>query len=269
MHSAGVRFVFVKASQGSLVDSRFAVNWSGAKTARLLRGAYLFYDYRYSVVVNVDTFKQVLSGDPGELPPVIDVESLPGMSLPARSRLLADLASLVDQLIKWRKRMPIVYSNPATFNYLRPLPAWLIQCPLWIAHYGVSQSNVPVEFPFGWHFWQWTDRMDGAQFGVSSRALDGNCWNGSLEALHSWAGISDLPPASPLPISIGEYRCLAALGMIVRDGAGVKCKDTGERVKFGQRVIGYERKLNIDGYNWLRIDPMKSRWIADRWMVKL
>jgi hypothetical protein len=75
------------------------------------------------------------------------------------------------------------------------------------------------------------------------------------------------PVVAPAPEPLAMYRCLATSGMIVRDApAG---KDTGERIVFNQRVTAWERKLNVGGYNWIKLDPGSDKWIADRWMQKL
>src|SRR5689334_20590156 len=42
---AGIRFAFVKATQGTYnTQSHFAGNWSGMKSAGVIRGAYHFFD---------------------------------------------------------------------------------------------------------------------------------------------------------------------------------------------------------------------------------
>ena len=53
VRATGQRYVFVKATEGiTYKDSTFKFNWSGAKTAGLLRGAYHFFR------CNVDAKKQ-------------------------------------------------------------------------------------------------------------------------------------------------------------------------------------------------------------------
>jgi lysozyme len=54
----------------------FKNHWPGAKAAGLLRGAYHFYVEATSPEKQADNFLQVLGDDPGELPPVVDVERL-------------------------------------------------------------------------------------------------------------------------------------------------------------------------------------------------
>ena len=199
MKPAGAHFVFVKVSQGNWRDARFAVNWQGARDAGLLRGGYMFYDYRQSPAVNLDTFRAALEDDPGELPPAVDIEPISGVPMPSQRNMIAALEPVIKGLADWRGRAPLVYSNPATWFYLRPLPQWLADCPLWIAHYGVSNPSVPSEFG-DWRFWQWTDRMDGPRFGTASKQLDGDYWQGSLDQLLAWAGVvKPAPEPEPEP----------------------------------------------------------------------
>src|SRR5690349_2479112 len=43
-HKAGVQFAFVRVSDGATIsDSKFEANWTGAKRANVLRGAYQFF----------------------------------------------------------------------------------------------------------------------------------------------------------------------------------------------------------------------------------
>ena len=42
----------------------------------------------------------------------------------------------------------------------------------------------------GWTFWQYTASGDGPAFGAESKAIDVNLFNGSMEDLKKFAGIS-------------------------------------------------------------------------------
>ena len=67
--AGNVKFVFVRAKYGTFDDARFRANWSGAKAAGLLRGAYLFYrpENDASPIVQAESFVNILGGDLGEL----------------------------------------------------------------------------------------------------------------------------------------------------------------------------------------------------------
>jgi lysozyme len=245
------KFVFIKASQGSWPDVKFKINWANAKSAGLLRGAYLFYDYRINARAQGKFFLSLLAGDLGELPPVIDAEPVPGVAFPDRSAYLAALKDLVELFTAAYGRAPLIYSNPATLTQLKPIPSWLLACPLWIAHYGVNAPN-PMAWP-RWSFWQFTDRLDGLASGVTSKQLDGNYWYGTLEELRNWAGLTAAPaekePAPPVDTEYDSYQ-VTAESLLVRLNPHVGAQIVGSR-KQGDVVRADEVEIWIrDSRGW-------------------
>jgi lysozyme len=125
---AGIRYAFIRTSDGlDHPDERFAKNWAGAKRANIMRGAYQYFRADQDPTSQADMLIAVLARDPGELPPVIDVESDGGKSP----------AELVSRVQTWIARVrdklgvePIVYTRG---------------CP-----------TVPSPWP-KWTFWQHTD----------------------------------------------------------------------------------------------------------------
>ncbi len=194
--AAGAQFVFIKASQGQFTDQDFTYNWSGAKAVGMLRGAYHFFDYRVSASKQAQYLIKLLTDDPGELPPVMDLEVVSTWPLPAVSTLTTMIKTFLTEVETAVKRKPIFYSNPNMIvNLLKPFPSWLSDYPLWIAHYGVPEPTVKNWTT--WKFWQWTDKGDGPGFGMESKGLDMNWYNGSLEDLRAWAGVSVGPTPEP------------------------------------------------------------------------
>ena len=60
------------------------------------------------------------------------------------------------------------------------------QYPLWIANYSMPKPLIP--FPWEdekWLLWQFTATGDGAAYGVESKGIDLNYYNGSLEKFHA------------------------------------------------------------------------------------
>jgi len=186
MHEAGAKFVFIRAGQYIHPDPDFNNNWRASKAAGLLRGAYLFFDYRFPAVNQANMFAARLAGDPGELPPVLDIEYRAAWGRPTRDAMLAAINAFLLRMRELGHKRVIFYSNPDMLLSLAPVPEWLSsQCPLWIAHYGVSAPRHDG-WP-AWTFWQYTDRGDGESFGVESKQLDMDWFNGSEAALHQFA----------------------------------------------------------------------------------
>ncbi len=72
---ADVRFAFVKATQGDFrLDPYFARNWEETKRHGIKRGAYHFFKPEAPVQGQIDLFLRTVTLEPGDLPPVLDVE---------------------------------------------------------------------------------------------------------------------------------------------------------------------------------------------------
>ncbi len=90
--AAGCSFAFAKATEGTgIVDSEFAANWSGMKAAGLARGAYHFFHPSEDAAAQASRFLATVQLQPGDLPPVIDVEVSDG----------ADNATVVAGVQAW------------------------------------------------------------------------------------------------------------------------------------------------------------------------
>jgi GH25 family lysozyme M1 (1,4-beta-N-acetylmuramidase) len=76
MKQAGVQWMIAKATQGTYnTQSSFAYNWSQAKAAGVIRGAYHFFDPTEDGVAQAQHFLAVMGPlEPGDLPPMLDAE---------------------------------------------------------------------------------------------------------------------------------------------------------------------------------------------------
>ena len=91
----GYRFAFIKATEGTTwTDPEFSANWAGAKGAGLLRGAYHYYEPGDDPGQQADFFLNTVwphGGQPllapGDLPPVLDIETTGSQSAAERTCL--------------------------------------------------------------------------------------------------------------------------------------------------------------------------------------
>lgn len=184
--AGGVEFVFIKASQANWIDGDLLDNWVNAKAAGLLRGAYhyLVWDKPYSV--QASTFLGAVQSDLPELMLVVDYEKRSGVISAGSCRLM--LKNTLEYL-KARTSCKIgIYTSPGFWAEFGSADVYWAQYPLWLAHY----TNDPEpRIPKPWSdyiFWQWTDKGPGKALGAESFGLDMNWFNGSREALYTWAG---------------------------------------------------------------------------------
>jgi lysozyme len=185
VRQAGVLFAFIRVADGvSLADPRFASNWAGAKRVGVLRGAYQYFRPEDSAIAQADLLIAAIRRDPGELPPVIDVEADGGQP-PAQ--LAARVRAWVERVRAELRVEPIVYTGP-DFWRERAGGADLAGPPLWLAHYTQGCPAVPSPWT-RWTFWQHTDR--GAVPGVDG-PVDLNLFAGDYLALEELARRSRL-----------------------------------------------------------------------------
>lgn len=175
---AGYRFAFIKACEGTTQDKRFAEHWQNAKEVGFLRGAYGFVHVTYAIRPQADTLLGVLAyHGPGELPPVIDIETAHGQSAEHITRDVAEWLDIVHQATEVR---PIVYTY-ANFSRAHMNGAELAESPLWVAHYGYGLKEPAHSAAWKrWDFWQFSG--SGAIPGITGK-VDLNVYNGTLDEL--------------------------------------------------------------------------------------
>ena len=167
-----IQFIFMKATEGGdYPDKRFVANFDSAKAHGFIRGAYHFYNPKTDPNKQAEFFINSVKLEPGDLPPVLDIEK--------KSK---DIGKLQTDLKLWLRRIeshygvkPIIYAsykfktkylNDSVFN----------SYPYWIAHYYVDS----VQYKGDWKFWQHTDV--GTLPGIEEQ-VDLNIFNGGLEGL--------------------------------------------------------------------------------------
>lgn len=149
---SGVRFAFAKATQGtSHTDSEFSRNWSAMKEAGLIRGAYHYLEPNLDGAKQAKHFLSVVSLEPGDLPPAVDVERT---NRDTNEELLTTLTQYLEEIRTHTGRNAIIYVSPAFWNeHLEPKLEKALPNPLWIAEYNVKSPRQLNKLP-PWTFWQ-------------------------------------------------------------------------------------------------------------------
>jgi lysozyme len=180
--TAGMAFAFAKATEGVNVnDATFATNWSGMKNAGLLRGAYHFFRPAQDAAAQARSFLQAVSLSPGDLAPVLDVETLDGVS---NDTLQSGVRTWLDSVAAQTHMTPTIYASPGFWN--GHLSGDFSSYPLWVAQYGVSAPHLPRGWT-NWNFWQYS--QSGHVDGVSG-AVDLDYFQGSVDDLLAFARTS-------------------------------------------------------------------------------
>jgi lysozyme len=163
-----ISFTFIKATEGlGNEDAFFQRNWKKAKTAGLTRGAYHFFLATKSGRAQAENFINSVTLQPGDLPPVLDIEQtygVPGEKLRERAK------EWLDAIQAYYGTTPIVYTN--VDFYKRYLRDDFDRYPLWVAHY--LEPEQPRIYR-NWIFWQHSEA--GRVNGIVTR-VDFNVFNG-------------------------------------------------------------------------------------------
>ena len=195
--AAGVKYAFVRLSDGTTFrDPKFAQNWSGTKANGIIRGAYQFFRPSQNVNTQADMMIAAIGTyQPGDLPPVIDVEADGGLS-PAT--VAARVRQWVDRVKGALGVDPIVYTGYYFWRDEVGAPSGYANNALWVAAYSSQCPNVPSPW-MRWTFWQYTD--SGSVNGIPGN-VDMNRFNGDLAALQAFANASGSgggPTTPPMP----------------------------------------------------------------------
>ncbi|WPQ64277.1 glycoside hydrolase family 25 protein [Chitinophaga sancti] len=163
-----ISFAFIKATEGiTRQDGNFRQNWSRAKRAGVVRGAYHFFYATRDPLKQAINFQNVVQLESGDLPPVLDIEVSNGQP-PAVIRSTARV--WLEEMKKAYGVKPIIYTN--VHFYETYLGDEFDDYPLWVAHY--YQKKKPASAR-NWLFWQ---HNDGGRVNGISTTVDFNVFRG-------------------------------------------------------------------------------------------
>ncbi|MFN3756579.1 MAG: glycoside hydrolase family 25 protein [Flavobacterium sp.] len=169
-----VSFVLIRASAGkNHLDTQFKANWSAVKNHDIIRGAYHYYRPNENSLLQAQHFINHVTLEPGDLPPVLDIENLPKTQ---------SLDSLKVGLKRWLNKVeqhygvkPIIYTGERYYKDF--LYRDFKEYKFWIANYNFFVETLKDD----WLFWQFTEK--GRVPGINEN-VDINIYNGTPKMLH-------------------------------------------------------------------------------------
>ncbi|MBE6287850.1 MAG: glycoside hydrolase family 25 protein [Mediterranea massiliensis] len=170
-----LRFIFLKATEGGdYADKRFTQHFDSARHYGFVRGAYHYFQPKTDPIKQADFFIRTVRLEPGDLPPVLDVEITGNKN---NAELQAAVKVWLNRVEAHYGVKPILYTS-YKFKKRHLNISSFSTYPYWIAHYYVD--SVRYEGP--WHFWQHTDV--GTVPGIN-KSVDLNVFNGTLAQFDS------------------------------------------------------------------------------------
>lgn len=148
---AGIRFVWIKASEGETVrDRRYARNVRAARDAGLQTGAYHFFRFDCDGVLQAMNLCQALDGEVPPLGVAIDVEIENNPDGIPDETVISNLESMADYLSL--KGIPVTfYTNKEAYS--RYIAERFADYPLWICSFSDYE---PVDDDTHWQYWQYS-----------------------------------------------------------------------------------------------------------------
>ncbi|MFD2999792.1 glycoside hydrolase family 25 protein [Pontibacter toksunensis] len=170
-----VVFSFIKATEGDFrQDPYFSRNWSESKRNGIRRGAYHFFKPQAPIQCQIELFTNSVVLEPGDLPPVLDVEVSDPKVSPAQLR--ESINTWLEAVTAHYGIKPIIYTSQN--YYQRYLKGHFKGYHFWIARYSSVQPE--VHHTDSWMFWQHSDR--GRITGIKTN-VDMNYFLGDVETL--------------------------------------------------------------------------------------
>ncbi|MBD1397482.1 lysozyme [Pontibacter sp. JH31] len=173
---ADVSFAFVKATQDDYrLDPYFGRNWEETKRVGIKRGAYHFFIPAAPVQGQIDLFINTVALEPGDLPPVLDVEVIEKHT--SGTEMRRSMHIWLEAITKHYGVKPIIYTNQNF--YRRWLQGHFKDYHFWIARYNTIEPEIHQEDK--WLFWQYSDtgRLPGVR-----AAIDLNFFAGDMNTLN-------------------------------------------------------------------------------------
>ena len=179
VRNSGKTFAFVRATEGlTITDQAFDHHWPVMKMDGIIRGAYhFFHPHTSPPVEQAQHFLNTVKLEPGDLPPVLDVEV---------SDDVDDIDFIISGIRQWLNEVesgikqrtgknikPIIYTFPNFWIDTLGNPSDFAEYPLWVAHFGVDTPYVPSSWGTGnWLIHQYQGDVDNVAGVSGSSDLD-------------------------------------------------------------------------------------------------
>lgn len=221
-----IRFVIMRSTIGDTgstvlsVDPRYLEYVEGATAEGLVVGAY----HRANVgrqegdaVDEADFFVDLARIEAGDVLPVLDIEDDRGLSV---SELRTWVRTWVKRVHARTGVKPLLYTSPSFWRTFLGDWTWFADhgYPLWIAHWGVQEPDVPAAEwgGHGWTYWQWDVTEAGSVPGIATD-IDRDRFVGP-DLLHGTIASLSVTPAAGGTIEGPRIRCGGTFARCTRIG---------------------------------------------------
>lgn len=209
--SSRVNFCAVQAGiSWGYQDKLFPHHWIGLKSIHVPRAPYHIFYPLQSPLEQVKNIVRVVGDDPGEGPPIADIELVHNAT---RQQLTDNAQEYCELLTVKFGRKPIIYTRPSFVrDHMIRDAEWYANYEWWMAIYTTSGlesteshflwllNNAGIAVPAANVLMvQTSEKGDGAHFGAKSADLDYDRFRGSEADWNRTWSIATEPPPDPEP----------------------------------------------------------------------
>ena len=248
--NSGVKFAWIKATEGGDRDARFQANWEGAKAAGIPHGAYHFVYWCRPPLEEIQIFEQNAPVENDALPPVLDAEATPTSPTCHRhltqDGAIADMQVMLQEMERHYGKRPIIYTTVDFYEAILSDGA-LMNYPIWVRS---TKHHPAVKYGSrAWHFWQY--QSDGRVPGIGGN-VDEDAFYGTKEQWDAFltergvrpaqTGAAGLAPApAPPQTAAGGTRLIAhkfpAEAVVASPAAHRAPPPAGASADFGAMIV--------------------------------
>ena len=193
-----VLFAVMKSTEGGTIqDPTFEINYEEARLNGYIRGAYHFLSPYSSVAEQVQNYIQSTPLEPGDLPPILDIEI-------SNRVMKRQHAKICKMALQWLKEIesyygvkPIIYTYNSYYNsYMKG--KGFDDYDYWIARYSDEEPSARK-----WEIWQFTE--NGRCGGIST-PVDVDIFKGDFSSLRTFVKRGGIKPHIGTLINDSEYK---------------------------------------------------------------
>jgi lysozyme len=185
----GLRFAFLQTSVAGRPNEAFARGWAMARACGIPRGAYFLLSPTGDAGAQAERLVSAITGDPGELPPVVDVELTPGCKAPCCAASATTWATAVAKALETVEhgtgRAPLLYTVADFWKECLENTSRFAKRPLWLAGYPTFDAAPRPGFG-GWQRWVFYQAAGNARLGKG--VVDTDVFGGDEAAFTALVG---------------------------------------------------------------------------------
>lgn len=197
--NAGAQFAIIRAgsidnpSGTPYEDFQFQRN-AGLAPGFMPVGFYWYFRPNHNPLTQAEYFISLLEGKQWKIYPALDVEENGGLN---GNNVASAVWVFLNRVYQQLRVRCLIYSSPGFWNSYVARSTWAREYPLWVAHWNVATPALPRDWSETgetYKFWQTHVGNDGPDYGMQSKGLDHNVYNGNYDQFVREFNLGGPPP---------------------------------------------------------------------------